>query len=262
MFRLSGRVTGNSAIDDVRFSPRTGDYRFAAIDRTGTVRLWFWDPQADPPRRPLAAAPGPPEDTDGDFLPGRICWSSDGQYLAAVRQGRTALWRIVDQELVPLDIQYPQTVSPDRLVMNAVDFSTDGTRLAAGGNEDGIAYALIWNIRQDTAVPEAEIRADEYHSSWEDSADGQTGMTSIAFDDARREILTGGADSRVLRWQMQRPTSSDVVALRYIASLIGGPAEDFDSPHTAAISGLDTTADGSILSADESGYFVIWPADL
>lgn len=260
IFRLSRRVTGRSVFADARFSPAPNDHRFATVDRLGTVRLWDWKPEEGPPTSASFAASGP-QDMQAEYaLPNVVCWSPQAQYLAAIQLGQVMLWALEPDGPRPLRIDYPRGIAPVDLIMNDLDFSSDGTRLTAGGSYEDESFALVWTLDENLATPTASIVAEEYHSSYDDNADGLTGITSIGFDDRRREIITGGADSRVLRWQVRRPDPDDVIELPYIASMLGGPRDDFRAPHTAAVSAVDIAGSGSILTADEAGYFVIWPA--
>lgn len=260
VFRLSKQATGRSVFADVKFCSVTGDYRFATVDRLGTVAMWDWQPDIGPPDKPLFSVPGP-QDMQAEYsLPNSVCWSTDGRYLAAIQLGQVMLWRLDVNERQRINIAYPRGIAPVDLIMNDLDFSADGSLLTAGGSYEDESYALVWKIAADGAVPVGSIDAEEFHSSYDDTTDGLTGITCIGFDGGRNEILTGGADSRVLRWQIRRPDPGEVIELPYIASMLGGPADDFDAPHNAAVSDLDIASNGSILTADESGYFVVWPA--
>lgn len=260
VFRLSRRTTGRSVFADAKFSPAKGDYRFASVDRLGMVKLWDWDPGSGPPRSAFFESAGP-EDMQAEYaLPNAVCWSDRADYLAAIQLGQVMLWKIVDGQPQRMKIEYPQGIAPVDLIMNDLDFSSDGQRLTAGGSYEDESYALVWKLGDDVAAPVAMIDAEEYHSSYDDNADGLTGITCIGFDDGRNEILSGGADSRVLRWQIRKPDPGEVIELPYIASMLGGPSDDFRTPHTASVSALDVAGNGSILTADEAGYFVIWPS--
>jgi len=261
IFRLSKQATGRSVFADVKFSPVPGAYRFATTDRLGRVALWDWEPSLGPPVAPHFSTPGP-QDMQAEYaLPNAICWSDDGRFLAAIQLGQVMLWRLDGEEPQRVDITYPPGVAPVDLIMNDLDFSADGLRLTAGGSYEDESYALVWKIVDDGAFPVGSIDAEEFHSSYDDTTDGLTGITCIGFDGGRNEILTGGADSRVLRWQIRQPDPGEVIELPYIASMLGGPADEFDAPHTAAVSDLDIATNGSILTADEAGYFVVWPAE-
>lgn len=261
VFRLSRQATGRSVFADVQFSPADGDHRFASVDRLGAVSLWDWQPGSGPPASASFTASGP-QDMRADYaLPNAVCWSPDARYLAAIQLGQVMLWALDESGPRKINIDYPRGIAPVDLIMNDLDFSSDGTRLTAGGSYEDESYALVWKLENDLASPTASIDAEEYHSSYDDNADGLTGITSIGFDDDRREIITGGADSRVLRWQIRRPDPGEVIELPYIASMLGGPSDDFSTPHTAAVSAVDIAGNGSILTADEAGYFVIWPAN-
>ena|GEM_PF-4659774 len=260
VFRLSKQATGRSVFADVKFSSVPGDYRFATVDRLGTVAIWDWQPDSGPPNKALFTASGP-QDMQAEYaLPNSVCWSNDGRYLAAVQLGQVMLWNLEGDKPQRIDVAYPRGMAPVDLIMNDLDFSSDGSRLTAGGSYEDESYALVWKIAPDGAVPVGSIDAEEFHSSYDDTTDGLTGITCIGFDAGRNEILTGGADSRVLRWQIRRPDPGEVIELPYIASMLGGPTDDFDAPHNAAVSDLDIASNGSVLTADESGYFVVWPA--
>jgi hypothetical protein len=93
---------------------------------------------------------------------------------------------------------------------------------------------------------------------------GPTGITSIAFDDIEGDIITGGQNGQVHRWT-HSTEEGEFVDLYQAAEIRGVQDDDFCDnpdgcpPHTAPISDIDVAPNGSILTADESGFFVIWP---
>ena len=84
------------------------------------------------------------------------------------------------------------------------------------------------------------------------------GITAIAIDDRQNEIVTGGADNRLIRWQLAEPDDITVPSLSRIADILvdRGTA----NPHRALITAVDISSTGRILTADEKGNVILWPA--
>ncbi|MEZ6127231.1 MAG: hypothetical protein R3C59_00950 [Planctomycetaceae bacterium] len=273
VFRLPRQVTGPSIFDDIAFSPKAEDYRFATVDVAGAVKIWNWSPDGPPPEKTMMEAPAPVATLPRELRNARVtansevCWSPNANRVAAVQRGQVQMWQITDGKLVEIPIPLPEGA---KYVFNCLSFSTDNRFLSAGG----IAYdesdrrlrcvGLVWDLSGETVKVIGLIDARTRHSASEQTRTNLRGITAIAFDSRQNEIITGGADTRVLRWQMVDPElmldPNVPEPLSYLVEKEGTPGDDFNDPHTAAVTSLDVAADGRLVSADEAGFIVIWPA--
>lgn len=257
LFRLSQDATGHTLPADAAFSPIDGDYRFASIDAAGTISLWDWGPGMQPPKTPVFKIR--PDDIDADdarTLANSLCWSDDRQLLASTHSGKVRLWKVQGDTLQPVPLTLPKKLYPEDLTIDDIDFSSNGQLLVAGGVYDRNAYGLIWKIANGAASPVAEIDAEDRH-------EGIRGITAIVINDVTNEVVSGGADSRLQRWQIGGTDNDELTVLPWIGEREGrGPnSEDrFTNPHSSAITSLDTAADGRFVSTDEDGWIVIWPS--
>jgi WD40 repeat protein len=200
-----------------------------------------------------------PEGDDANVKPtlaNTISWSDDGRLLATTRSGQVQLWKVQDDMIVPIELKIPETLFPEDLAINDLDFSADGTLLVAGGAYDEEAYGLVWKIENDMATPVASIEAEDRHT-------GAKGVTAVVINDATSEVITGGADSRIQRWQLGGTQNDDLTELPWIIESEGrgpGSTDGFRNPHEKAITSLDTASDGRFVSTDDDGWIVIWPS--
>lgn len=282
VFRLPRKIAGPRLIDAVEFSPLKDDYRFASVDTSGSVRLWNWTPDGPPPKKPVF-------DSGGSTHPGidwmeeeevaatsRLAWSPDGKMLAAIQRGQIRLWAVDGDDLREIDVELPADVITENVVFNAIDFSTDSKRIAAGGvlwtdDEDLESWGAEFRIEAGKFFPIAILDASRHSSEKQRNTMGSNaelrGITSIVLNDdetlkdANKEIITGGADSTLLKWFAPDPNASEVRTIRPSIGTKEGllSTDGFVDPHTAPISALDLAADGSLVSADELGWIVIWP---
>ncbi|MEO2016735.1 MAG: protein kinase [Fuerstiella sp.] len=259
IFRLSRQVAGNAVFADVRFSPARDDYRFASVDVNGVVKVWDWEPKGLLPGKAAFESDKPADKTSGDPLPNAICWSDDGKMLAAIQAGQIRLWNIQQGQMIALEVKLPEDILSEELVLNDIDIAEGSSRVTAAGTYEGESFGLVWKISGNVADPVAIIDAKNRHSSAEQSQARMRGITVVAFDQSSNEIITGGADSKVVRWQVRASDTDEVVELRYIADKLGAPGDGFDVPHTRSISAIDVAPNGSIVTADDDGYFVVWP---
>lgn len=272
VFRLPLDVSGPNVVSDIRFSPKNEDYRFASVDVTGAVKLWNWAPNTPPPEKTMLEAPGPSEPLSREMRGERVGvtsslrWTSDARYLAAVQRGRLKIWTVLDGRLQDVQLQMPEE---NQYLFHCLDFSASGEFLTAGGvaydpvDRELRSVALVWQIKDNVARPVAVVDARDRHSAADETRDQLRGITAIAIDPVQNEIITGGADSRVLRWQMvdPDPDSETLASLTYLVEKEGLAARDgFTDPHRVAITSLDAAITGSLVSADEAGFIVVWPA--
>ncbi|MCP4786016.1 MAG: protein kinase [Fuerstiella sp.] len=272
VFRLPRKVLGRRLIDDVCFSHAEGDYRFTSIDSAGAVKVWDWKAGGPPPEKPIAET-GEPSIPVADWLEEEqigvadvIRWSDDGQFMVAVQRGRLQMWKIQQDQLVKVEIELPVGAE---YTFNCIAFSADNSMLTAGGlayTEDGNleSRSFVWKISAGAAKHIATISAADQHSVAQRSdqqGNAQPGgITAIAFDNRQNNVITGGADSKVLLWQLSEPDSDEVESLGYLAELEGLSGDGFEDPHDVAVTSLNVASDGRLVSTDEDGYIVIWPA--
>ncbi len=289
IFRLPRKIAGPRLIEQVEFSSAEKDYRFASIDTAGTVRLWEWNPDGSPP---MAAGfdSGPAERVGVEWMEdekvtaaNRLAWSPDAKHLAAIQQGQLRIWHVTNEGLQEVQVNLPADVVAQHLALNALDFSADGQRLVAAGviwtqAEDVESWGVALQLTAKQAVPIAVLDAegDQRHSAaYRGPANnpnpelrGITAVvfddsdnTAVVFDDSDNTIVTGGADSNILPWLIPESISGEIVNPRPLTYREGNRNLDkFQKPHEAPISALDVAPDGTMVSADEAGWIVIWPS--
>ena len=270
VFRLTQKTAGPRPFDDICFSPLQDDYRFASIDIGGHLKLWNWtgDPDVGPPKMHDKPSEDPEKslplwaEEENVGVTNRLRWNSNGRILAAVQRGRLQAWRIEPGQLVKLQVNMPENA---RFVFNCLDFSSDGQLLAAGGvtytDDDELQSAgMVWRIDGDTLQHVADINAQRRHSESAESTDSLRGITALAFDDVRNEVISAGADGSLVRWQTVDRAADGVSQLGYILEMTGRPGDDFTEPHEVSVTCVDVAADGTIVTADQDGEIRIWPA--
>lgn len=284
VFRLPRNVAGPRLIEQAKFSTAENDDRFASIDTAGTVRLWNWNTDDSPPSAPSFDS-GPaqkiPEWMEDEEIAAanRLAWSPDGSMLGTIQQGRLRLWQVSDDGLNEINVTLPADISAESLALNAIDFSPDGTRVVAGGvrwteDEDLESWGVAFKLRNGDYVPIAILEAEggQRHSASKQgpatAAEPELrGITAVAFNDmsdeindGSDEIITAGADSNILTWFAPDENADEPEMIRPLGYREGRQRQDgFLDPHAAPITALDVAADGSLVSADESGWIVIWP---
>lgn len=266
VFRMAEREAHQKGVASVDFSPVKGDYRIASVDVLGGVKTWEWSPQENPPELPIFEAASIsavlPQWAEEFGLANYIKWSDDASLLVAVRQGRISLWNMDGPQPTEIRVSLPDGYSG---VFNCVDFSSDGTRLAAGGTvyreevDELQSFAIIWKIEGNEVRPVAVTDQQERHR-YEARVDRQLrGITAIVFDDEQDEVITGGADSQVIRWQLSEPDVEKIQTLGYLEEKEGRANDGFTDPHRAGITCLDVSSQGRLVSTDEAGWIVVWP---
>ncbi|MEP3479200.1 MAG: protein kinase [Fuerstiella sp.] len=276
VFRLPRKIAGPNLIETVEFSPIVNDYRFASVDTAGSVRLWNWKADGAPPKKPVFDS-GKSMHPGVDWLEeeevattSRLAWSPNGTMLAAIQRGQIRLWAVEGDGLQELGVELPADIVSENVVFNAIDFSADSKRIAVGGvlwtdDEDLESWGVEFRIEDGKAFPIAILDANRHSSAKQRNTMGSVaelrGITSIVLNDVSNEIITGGADSALLKWFAPNPTATEARTIRPSIGTKEGllNSDGFVDPHPAPISALDVAADGSLVSADESGWIVIWP---
>ena len=95
------------------------------------------------------------------------------------------------------------------------------------------------------------------HSA-ENRNEQRTGITAISIDDSMKEIVTGGVDGRLIRWQLNRSEDGSVPSLVRIADILA--TRGVESPHSEMIRAIDISATGQLLTADKGGHAILWPS--
>ncbi len=264
LYRLPVGVPHNSPLADCAFSPRKGDLRLATIDNEGTLAVWDWVPAEEKSLKIVSTESQPDVETP-DWATGLkfgnvTSWSSDAKSLATLQNGIVSLWKF--EENTPVRIELPL---PDGLQcrFNQLLFSGNEPVLTAGGlawseaNGEVISFAAVWDTTNQTPRLIARIdKSDRMHSA-EVQSDQRTGITAIAIDDIRNEIVTGGVDGRLIRWQMTRSIDGSVPSLIRIADIL--VKSGTENPHSEMITAIDISAAGQILTADKGGHAILWP---
>lgn len=264
VFRIPEREAHQRGISDVKFSPAPGDFRFASVDVLGEMKLWQWEANGAPPREASFTSADLTIETPvwaEDFeQTSNVIWSDDATMLSAVRKGTLTLWKLINNQTQPVSLPMPEGFST---VFNCVDFSEDGQLLAAGGttyNEEKDqleSFAILWRLDGDAATIVGTTDDRERHNYEARQKPFLRGITAIVIDDDQEEVVTGGADSQVIRWQI--PIDEEDNEFGYISPREGQAADSFQDPHPSGITSLDISADGRLVSADEDGWIVIWP---
>ena len=281
VFRLSRRVAGRRPFADIQFRPpvaATGQgppgYTLSSIDGSGNLKGWKWTPGAGPPLAVFfetgeaeTAAAGEWIEDENVALSNSLRWSEDGQYLAAIRQGRLELWVVTDQGPQQLSIPLPDDVPVSELALNTLDFSHDGSLLTAAGarwnadEEELVSYGFLWRLALNGAKLVRRIDATEQHDIDSGDEPAKLGITAIAIDDRNQELLTGGSDGILQRWVIPTEPAEDSTA-KTLAHIISLEDSSNDRGHGAAVTALDVDAvHGKLLSADANGQLFLWPAD-
>jgi serine/threonine protein kinase/WD40 repeat protein len=265
LYRLPVGSPHKSPLADTAFSPVLGDSRLAAIDQHGTVSLWQWDPNGPKPLTALCDAlindfEKPDWATDLPF--GNITmWNPNGKSLATLQSGVISLWTLMEN--IPGRIELPLPTGL-QCRFNQLHFSEDGDVLTAGGvawsedSGDMFSFAAIWNVAEQMPRLIAKIDKSDRMHSVETQSTHQKGITAIAIDDLRHEIVTGGADNRLIRWQMAADSDTSIPSLTRIADVLIDSGTS--NPHRAVITAVDISAKGQMLTADEKGNAILWPA--
>jgi len=264
MYRLPVGIPHKRPLSDTSFSPVPGDSRLATIDHDGTLAVWQWNPGAPMPLTPVFdAVPG--HKNSPDWAPGQkfknvAVWNPNGKSLASLQSGLILHLKIEDGIPEIIDMPLPKGL---QCRFNQLHFSDKNPLLTAGGiarsetTGEMFSFAAVWDVSNDSPQLNATIgKSDRIHSV-ETEGTSQKGITAIAFNDLENEIVTGGADQRLIRWQLPGKDDKSIPSLSYIDEMKG---QDNENAHAAMITALDVSPTGQILSADEKGHIILWPA--
>lgn len=264
LYRLPVGIPHRSPLADAGFSPVKGDLRLATIDIDGTLALWNWIPAAAKPLElhcdPLLGASDEPDWAAGLNFGDCISWSSDANAVAALQNGVASIWRLANNAPVQKKLPLPAGF---QCRFNQLQFSKTESLLTAGGlawNESTgelLSFAAVWDTTQQMPRLIATIdKSDRMHSA-EIQNEKRKGITAISMDDSSNEIVTGGADGRLIRWQMTRSEDETVPSLVRIADILSNLGTE--TPHKEMITAIDISSVGQILTADKGGHAILWP---
>ena len=267
VFRLTRQVIGKRLIEQAVFSPVTADFRIASIDRAGCVKLWNWSPAGPPPSAEVFSSGESEREIPGWMLDeeaeaaNRITWSHDARTLAALQTGRLRVWSISGDEITELNVALPEGIELDSVTFNDVSFSSDSSQLVAVGlrlnDEDDLeSWGVVCRVENGQVQPVATIEAAGLHNTGDS---GLRGITAAVFDDDSKEIITGAAGSRILRWAQPSGIEENVQPILHIGEKRGKAGDTFTAPHQAPITAVSIAPNGRVVTADEEGWIVIWP---
>ena len=266
MYRLPVGVPHKSPLADTAFSPVVGDFRLATIDQDGTLGVWKWDPGAPRPLTPVFD-PVPGVKSSPDWAPGQqfknvAVWNRNGKSMAALQSGLMLYVKIEDGSPESIDVPLPKEL---QCRFNQVHFSERSPLLTAGGiawsekTGEKFSFAAVWDVSNDAPQLIATIGKSDRNHSVETEGTLQKGITAIAFNDRENEIVTGGSDQRLIRWQMPGKDIKSIPSLSYINEM-QMQGQDNENAHGAVITDLGVSPTGQILTADEKGHIILWPA--
>lgn len=264
LYRLPVGVPHNSPLADCAFSPRKGDLRLATIDNESTLAVWDWIPAEKKSLKLVSTSSQenvevPDWANDLDFG-NATSWSSDAKSLATLQKGIIALWKFEGMTPIRIELPLPEGL---QCRFNQLLFSEKESVLTAGGlawretDGDTFSFAAVWDTTEQSPRLIARIdKSDRMHSA-EIQSDKKRGITAIAIDDLKDEIVTGGVDGRLIRWQMARSADGTAPSLVRIADIL--VKSGTENPHSEMISAIDISAAGQILTADKGGHAILWP---
>jgi serine/threonine protein kinase/WD40 repeat protein len=269
IYRQPVRQPHQSPLADVQFNSMNGQ-QLATIDLDGTVELWTWSPGGARPLTPF----GEPSKTDTahpewatDLRFGNcVKWHVDGASLFVIQKGEVARITLDGQTLNRSLLELPEGLD---CRFNQLDISNDGKVLTAGGvawnDQDSglVAFAAVWQLDGDAPRLAATISGRHSTAAVSKSeragiTGGRIGVAAIAIDEGLQEILTGGADGQLIRWNMKKISATSTVSLEYIAVVREAGKE---TAHLSSITSVDVANDGRIVTSDQKGEFVLWPSN-
>ena len=195
-------------------------------------------------------------------------WSSDGKSLATLQMGVLSLLKFTENNLVRVEFPVPLGLE---CRFNQLDFSEKNNLVVAGGvawneaNSELSSFAAVWDVNGETPRLAATFGADHSVDRYtrepqrinsNNSELRRTGITAIAIDEVRNRIITGGADGRLILWGLTGLTEESVSVLGVINDLkLKGVTTN---AHDSSISCIDVTTASQIVTADQSGVFILW----
>lgn len=265
LYRIRPEESHRSPLEDARFIPIPGDYRFLSLERNGVVRLWGCTREGVPTAAPLWHSDDEvPQPITSDA--GVVRWSPNGQWFVAIRSGRLNCWSLSGDVVTAVDLPIPEGFAGE---WNDLCFSRDSGLLAAGGKgrvlEDGeIAAGLVWKLASgQPAVLAATLVDREQRLSAVNLVDEQNrdrilrgGITAVAFRSGDGQLVTGDIRGTILKWLLPASTEADAREPEF-----GGKLETRNETegHRTRIISLSETANNGLISVDESGRIIRWP---
>jgi serine/threonine protein kinase/WD40 repeat protein/outer membrane biosynthesis protein TonB len=265
LYRILPEQSHQSPLDDARFIPLPGDYRFLTVEKLGLVKLWNCSPAGIPDAQPVWRSDdevSAPATADHNL----VRWSDNGGWFAAVRAGRVTCWNLAGNLPVPVDLPIPDGVE---VQWNTLTFSADSGRLAAGGKGRESAEAeeqglvLIWRLvagKPATLIGKLSGAGYVAVSDSEDSgSQGQIlrgGATALAFSGAK--FFVGDGTGGVTRWALgDVPENSDAVEPAAFEQNLKRDSEGHLS-RIVGIFGVDLDGAERMISVDASGRLIRW----
>lgn len=266
LYRVSVGSTQKSPLSAVSFVPVVNDDRLATVDIRGQMDIWRWRPDDAMVLTPVFSQAGgvaeQPEWAEEIRHGNTIAWSTDGKRIAALQNGILKVWSLDGDQVTEIDVQMPADMD---CRFNELSFSARENLLTAGGvaysqtDRELVSFGAVWQFRDDGTTAGYRIAATMPGQHTVDvlGKRKQVGITTVAFDDVRDEILTGGSDGTLMRWQagsfsMDQPKVLNAINRKLLL--------DGSAPHRTAITSLDILADGRIVTADDQGNVYLWPA--
>ncbi len=267
LYRLPVGEPHQSPLADTAFSPAQGDFRLATIDQQGTLVFWNWNVEKPNPLELLFdVVPVPkdsPEWATGLKFGNATAWSSDGRFLAALQNGIVSMWKQEDGVLERIELPMPEG---QQCRFNQLCFSRKEQKLAAGGvawnetNDEMQSFGAVWDVSE--PLPRLIAKIDEpSRMHLIEAGTDRKGITAIAFDDFKNQIVTGGADIRLIRWQTAGTSDTSVPSLSRIADITTNVLDEKgkEIKHDAMITAVDISPTGQVLTADQGGTVILWP---
>jgi len=269
VYRQPVRQPHQSPLADVQFNSMNGQ-QLATIDLDGTMELWTWSPGAAQPLiqfgEPSTTDSAHPEWATDLKFGNAVKWNVDGRSLFAIQKGEVARIVLDGQALKRSLLPLPEGLD---CRFNQLDVSSDGKVLTAGGvawndqESDLVAFAAVWQL--DGEAPRLAATISGEHSTATASkanrrgiTDDRKGIMAISLDESLQEILTGGADGRVIRWDITDFSPTSIIQLDRIADI---READSETAHRASVTSVDVANDGRIVTSDQRGVFILWPSN-
>ena len=263
---------------DVAFSPVAGEARIASIDLRGTVFDWKFNEETRVVQKngEFKFDASDPSVLASDGVKGNaVAWSPDGKMLACIQQG-TAVLRFTSGDERPA-VSLPLEPETDCL-FNCITFASvsDKLLIAAGGiasSQSGAAdaYCAIWTV--ENGIPTLTGTVTGQHLAVPASEEAlrnqptlrQAGVTAIAIDVRNEDLITGGAEGRVVQWILPESAEEQPKVRRYQFSTEKKhllPEKQGKIAHESAmVTSMEMRADGRLVTADSSGLIFLWPAE-
>jgi len=228
----------------VAFSPEIGRYRFLAANRDGTAKIWEWFPEDDKVTEVAAL-------TGHKGVIRHAVWSPQGDRLLTVGADDTPrIWTEQAGKMVSTELPVNQEVDYD-FVCGA--FSADGKWVAAGASSnasDGI-IGWVWKV---------DGNSFRQHSSITESPEGLMAVGFVpGVDPGTQRLVTGSGNGAVTVWNVPRGFgANDPNVLLDNIALPAWDGEAGGAAHRGSVTSIDTSPDGTIVSASEDGTAVIW----